>query len=77
MDEIESMLAEIETMHVLMKKQKNIADYKFALQTFIGFYTLYLMKIFYQTKGLYRPLKDIRATDLLLVMYTSAAVRFL
>jgi hypothetical protein len=76
-DDIERMLAEIENLHIEMKKQKSSADYRFALQTIIGFYALYLIKIFHRSQGLTRPLTEVRATDLLLIMYTSAATTFL
>lgn len=73
-DEMDAMLSEIDAIHKTIQQQTEMAKYRRGFQVMIGLYALGLMAIFYKNQGFIRPISDIRATDLLLVLYTSALV---
>ncbi len=72
--DIDTLLDEIDSLQNELRRRMFAAQYQRMLYVMIGIYTLYLFKIYYKNKGLYRPMTDIRATDILLILYASALI---
>lgn len=71
-EEIEDLLRQINDLQVHMQQYTDVVKYQSMLRILVGIYTMYLLKIFYKNNGLVRT--DIRATDLLLVVYAAALI---